>query len=213
MLASPVRLFKEAPQDNVHREYTVEIVRDLFGTLIVVRRWGRIGSCGQRREHVCTSLDEAQALAAKLVREREARGYQRERVQVARSVPARAPRQPRRRVAAGQLSLWATPEAAAVAVATHPATAHQHNEAPVTAHRPSLPRHGLVDDKRQMWLGGVHATKAAEAAQARQAMPRASLIVDPAEAQRQALIDMLVKKSALLSTRKGESLGMKRAMG
>jgi predicted DNA-binding WGR domain protein len=74
-----VTLFKEAPESNMRRQYSIDVVRDLFGANVVVCRWGRIGAHGQRREHVCASNDEAQAFVAKLVRKHEARGYARHR--------------------------------------------------------------------------------------------------------------------------------------
>jgi predicted DNA-binding WGR domain protein len=59
MEATGVTLFKEAPEANMRRQYSIEVVRDLFGANVVVCRWGRIGAHGQRREHVWASRRSA----------------------------------------------------------------------------------------------------------------------------------------------------------
>ena len=35
---------RHAVDENVHRYYSVEVHQDLFGTWVVLRHWGRIGS-------------------------------------------------------------------------------------------------------------------------------------------------------------------------
>ena len=35
------------------RFYTLEIVQDLFGAMWLERRWGRIGSTGQKKSSFC----------------------------------------------------------------------------------------------------------------------------------------------------------------
>jgi len=37
------------PEENVARFYTLMIERDLFGRIVLVRRWGRIGTRGRER--------------------------------------------------------------------------------------------------------------------------------------------------------------------
>ena len=64
------------PERNVARFYALMIERDLFGRVILVRHWGRIGSKGRERAEVHT--DEgggAQAMSNLAVAKRQ-RGYQ-----------------------------------------------------------------------------------------------------------------------------------------
>jgi predicted DNA-binding WGR domain protein len=50
------------PTQNAARFYSMDVERDLFGRVVIVRRWGRIGTFGKVRldEHP----DEGRALAA-----------------------------------------------------------------------------------------------------------------------------------------------------
>ncbi|MCK0103904.1 WGR domain-containing protein [Pseudohalocynthiibacter sp. F2068] len=41
-----VYLERHIDEDNLHRYYAVDIDRDLFGTWVLMRRWGRIGRHG-----------------------------------------------------------------------------------------------------------------------------------------------------------------------
>ena len=120
---SCVTLRKVDPSKNMARQYSVAVCRDLFGTPVVVCRWGRIGRAGRSSQHVCGSVEEAEALAGELVGKRQRRGYGSEGDVCARQVltkdaaegsaastvmaPAMAPRQRRaRKEAPGQLWLF-----------------------------------------------------------------------------------------------------------
>ena len=70
-----VTLRKVDPSKNMARQYSVAVCRDLFGTPVVVCRWGRIGRAGRSNQHVCGSLEKAQVLAEELVARRRHRGY------------------------------------------------------------------------------------------------------------------------------------------
>ncbi|MFC6689384.1 WGR domain-containing protein [Jhaorihella thermophila] len=61
---------------NMHRFYAIEITRDLFGTWLLVRRWGRIGR-GGGQSLVESYPDRAQAEQArrKLAATKLRRGY------------------------------------------------------------------------------------------------------------------------------------------
>lgn len=63
------------PDLNMARFYRVEVTRDLFGQVIVERRWGRIGSRGQYRLAAYPSTSSAEAAACALVHAKEQRGY------------------------------------------------------------------------------------------------------------------------------------------
>ncbi len=58
----PVTLRRIDPAKNMARFYSLEVERDLLGRVVLVRRWGRIGSAGKIRldEH----RGEGEALAA-----------------------------------------------------------------------------------------------------------------------------------------------------
>ena len=63
------------PAQNAARLYSMDVERDLFGRVVLVRRWGRLGTFGKVRldEHP----DDARALAALMAIEarKKRRGY------------------------------------------------------------------------------------------------------------------------------------------
>jgi predicted DNA-binding WGR domain protein len=79
-IRSPIQhalvLHRIDPDRHVARFYSLMIERDLFGTITLVRSWGRIGTGGRERVEVFDTVDEAgQALEA-LARVKRRRGYQ-----------------------------------------------------------------------------------------------------------------------------------------
>ncbi len=63
------------PDLNMARFYRVEVSPDLFGAVIVERRWGRIGGTGQCRAVSYPSIPLAEAAASRLIGAKERRGY------------------------------------------------------------------------------------------------------------------------------------------
>lgn len=63
------------PDLNMARFYRVEVLPDLFGQIILERRWGRIGGRGQSRAVSYPSLLQAEAAAVGLIRSKTRRGY------------------------------------------------------------------------------------------------------------------------------------------
>ena len=63
------------PDLNMARFYRVEVTPDLFGQVIVERRWGRIGGRDQCRLASFLTTVSAEAAASSLVRAKERRGY------------------------------------------------------------------------------------------------------------------------------------------
>jgi predicted DNA-binding WGR domain protein len=64
------------PELRMARFYSLMVERDLFGTVRLVRNWGRIGTLGRERaEEYGTELEARQALEA-LARAKRRRGYQ-----------------------------------------------------------------------------------------------------------------------------------------
>jgi predicted DNA-binding WGR domain protein len=68
-------LYRIDSEVNMARFYRVEVTPDLFGQVIVERRWGRIGGRGQYRSASYPSTSSAEAAASALVRAKERRGY------------------------------------------------------------------------------------------------------------------------------------------
>ncbi|MBM6584310.1 WGR domain-containing protein [Microvirga sp. BT689] len=68
-LRSPIKhhlvLHRIDPEQGIQRFYSLMIERDLFGTVRLVRNWGRIGSNGQELVEVFPNeLEAGQALEA-----------------------------------------------------------------------------------------------------------------------------------------------------
>jgi predicted DNA-binding WGR domain protein len=78
-LRSPIKyhlvLHRIDPEQGIRRFYSLMIERDLFGTVRLVRNWGRIGSQGQELVEVhADELEAGQALEA-VARAKRRRGY------------------------------------------------------------------------------------------------------------------------------------------
>lgn len=68
-------LHRVDPDLNMARFYRIEVLPDLFGAIIVERRWGRIGGRGQCRAASYPSTSLAETAACELVRAKVRRGY------------------------------------------------------------------------------------------------------------------------------------------
>jgi predicted DNA-binding WGR domain protein len=78
-LRSPIKhhlvLHRIDPEQGIRRFYSLMIERDLFGTVRLVRNWGRIGTQGQELVEVFPN-EEAAGLALEVVaRAKRRRGY------------------------------------------------------------------------------------------------------------------------------------------
>nr|WP_244625258.1 WGR domain-containing protein [Rhizobium daejeonense] len=60
---------------NIARFYSISIEPNLFGDPCLTRRWGRIGTMGQRMVHHCGAEKEAVVRFLELLRQKRARGY------------------------------------------------------------------------------------------------------------------------------------------
>jgi predicted DNA-binding WGR domain protein len=65
------------PQRNMNRFYALSLQPDLFGTVSVVKEWGRIGQPGMVRHVVCADETAARAALALRTSRKIKRGYQR----------------------------------------------------------------------------------------------------------------------------------------
>lgn len=86
MLAQPYRLYFERTDatKNMARFYALSIELTLFGTPCLTRRWGRIGSDGQAKEHHFVCEKDAVVMFLDLLRARRARGYRTRTMEKAR---------------------------------------------------------------------------------------------------------------------------------
>jgi predicted DNA-binding WGR domain protein len=77
MINSDARIYLERiePDRNMARFYALEIEADLFGHVLAVRRWGRIGTMGRRRALPCPSPELAMAEIERLRGIKLRRGY------------------------------------------------------------------------------------------------------------------------------------------
>ena len=68
-------LHRVDPDQNMARFYRVELLPDLFGEIVVERRWGRFGGRGQSLAASYSTIPLAEAAAFGLIRVKERRGY------------------------------------------------------------------------------------------------------------------------------------------
>ena len=72
----PVALRRVEPARNMARFYSLDVERDLFGRVVIVRRWGRIGTAGKVRLDEYEGEGPALAALHTLLRRKVRRGYQ-----------------------------------------------------------------------------------------------------------------------------------------
>ena len=68
-------LERRDPARNMKRFYRLAVEFDLFGTVLLVREWGRIGTFGRRREAEMADRAEADREATALAGWKRRRGY------------------------------------------------------------------------------------------------------------------------------------------
>ena len=73
---APVHLHRIDPGRNMARFYSMDVERDLLGRVVLVRRWGRIGSAGKTRLDEHTGEGEALAALQALQAAKRRKGYQ-----------------------------------------------------------------------------------------------------------------------------------------
>src|SRR3954463_7263519 len=79
-LRSPIKhhlvLHRIDPEQGIRRFYSLMIERDLFGTVRLVRNWGRIGTTGQEMVEIHEDEFEAGQALESLAQLKRRRGYQ-----------------------------------------------------------------------------------------------------------------------------------------
>lgn len=63
------------PDANMARFYCIDLAPTLFGEVTVLRRWGRIGTCGRTHIETWPSTGEAEAAAHRTLWQKSRRGY------------------------------------------------------------------------------------------------------------------------------------------
>jgi predicted DNA-binding WGR domain protein len=75
--SQPVMVLRRVePERNLSRFYALMIERDLFGRIVLVRHWGRIGSRGREQVEPYANQDKAATAMGKLAAAKRRRGYQ-----------------------------------------------------------------------------------------------------------------------------------------
>jgi len=72
---APVHLHRIDPGRNMARFYSLEVERDLFGRVVLVRRWGRLGTAGKTRLDEYLGEGEAMATLEALQAAKRRKGY------------------------------------------------------------------------------------------------------------------------------------------
>ena len=68
-------LHRVEPERKISRFYVLMIERDLFGRIVPVRQWGRIGSRGREQVEPYANQDKAVTAMGKLAAAKRQRGY------------------------------------------------------------------------------------------------------------------------------------------
>lgn len=68
------KLISIEPDKNRFRQYSVTVVKTLFG-YAVVREWGRIGQKPRAKEQHFSLLSQAETSAERIIRTRQRHGY------------------------------------------------------------------------------------------------------------------------------------------
>ena len=78
-LRSPIKhhlvLHRIDPEQGIRRFYSLMIERDLFGTVRLVRNWGRIGTNGQELVEIHARRDRGRQALEAVARAKRRRGY------------------------------------------------------------------------------------------------------------------------------------------
>ena len=77
MSSEPHYLYVERtePSRNMSRFYALSLEPSLFGTISLVRRWGRIGTRGREKIHLFENEADARTLFLDMARRKRLRGY------------------------------------------------------------------------------------------------------------------------------------------
>lgn len=71
----PLTLTRIRPEHNERRFYALAMTVDLFGNIVLIRNWGRIGTSGRQREETHSNVTAAAENMERLMRKKCGRGY------------------------------------------------------------------------------------------------------------------------------------------
>ena len=74
-VARAVTLRRIDPAKNMARFYAMDVQADLFGAVLLMRQWGRIGTYGRVAAEAYTSLAAALAVLERQAERKRRRGY------------------------------------------------------------------------------------------------------------------------------------------
>jgi predicted DNA-binding WGR domain protein len=75
MSTTPIYLERVDPENNMARFYHLVIETDLFGEIVALRRWGRIGRSARQKALVCRSIADAVNELQRHAEAKRGRGY------------------------------------------------------------------------------------------------------------------------------------------
>lgn len=73
--SAPLMLSRIRPEKNERRFYALALTADLFGNVVLMRHWGRIGTGGKQREDLFSDFSSAAESLGRLARKKRRRGY------------------------------------------------------------------------------------------------------------------------------------------
>lgn len=74
-MTAVLHLVRRDAARNIARFYRLELCPTLFGEVVLVRQWGRIGTLGRRSETIVVDPEEGGAALSRWCRRKRARGY------------------------------------------------------------------------------------------------------------------------------------------
>lgn len=74
-MTAVLHLIRRDAARSLARFYRRELCPTLFGEVVLVRQWGRIGTSGRRSETVVADQEEGRAVLSRWSRQKRARGY------------------------------------------------------------------------------------------------------------------------------------------
>ncbi len=73
--SAPIILRRIRPEHNERRFYALAVTADLFGNIVLMRNWGRIGTGGKQRGDLHPDYTSAAASLERLAGRKRGRGY------------------------------------------------------------------------------------------------------------------------------------------
>lgn len=75
IMTAVIHLVRRDAARNLARFYRLELCTTLFGEIVLIRQWGRIGTLGRRSETIIRDPEEGSAALSRWCQRKRARGY------------------------------------------------------------------------------------------------------------------------------------------